>query len=158
LLDALGIKSGSYPSTLQDSIFGTLDVLPLIANQYCQDFLELTVNANIVGLNSFASGYQVPFGETWLVRSFSIQYTTGAAEQMEARAVAYKSGNTFNTLVRAPSLVSGKLAAGAGQYHSVIEGPFWLTSIDLLAVAINTITTAGTIAITSRANFIRCRR
>lgn len=158
LLDALGIKSGSYPNELSSTILTYIDTLPIVAAQACTDFLELTVAVSTTGFNSFSSGYQVPQGEAWLVRNFSASCTTGAAEQIEFKAIAYKSGITYNSVLRSPEVNSGKVAVGASAVLSCLPGPFWLTSIDLLAVHVASITTAGSISITSRANFVRCRR
>lgn len=157
VLDALGIKSGSYPRTLSDILIPTLDILPPIVNQACNDFIETSLAIGATGLFTFANAFNVPQSEAWLVRGFSVSTTTLVTEQMTMKAVLNKTSLAqVNTLREGP--LAGQIAAKVTYVESSLLGPFWVTSNDYFGCIVESITTAATISVGARISMLRCRR
>ena len=155
LLDSLGIKSGSYPRTLLEDIRPILDLWEIVAVNNATEILTSSTTVNVTGLvNTFV----VPSGETWLVPFAGLAGTTLVGEAIVIRQVLRaNSGTNFTVGVRTwPSV--GSRTAAVSQFNTASDGPFWLNSGSAIGYQVETITTAGTIAITHNVVILRCRR
>lgn len=155
LLDSLGIKSGSYPSSLLDEIRSTIDLMEIVAVNNCLELLQVNTVVSAVG---HTTSYTVPQGETWLVAASGVQALTTATDaivlSMEYRA---NFGGAPGTTLRKWQS-GGRTPVGIGNSVSASEGHFWLPSGSFLGFCTEFWASAGTINVGHGASILRCRR
>ena len=159
LLDALGIKSGEYPRYLLREIRPAVDLLELLATSACTEVVTATL-AQAAGTTGYVSttGLLVPQGETWFVLGGSTIAAPGAAEAISLHYAVCRvtAAGSFRPVKRFDT--SGSTTAGARLVSSGSVTPFWIGSGLCLGFGLETITTAGTINVTTEATILRCRR
>lgn len=87
LLDILGVKNqGRYPDTLSETVFGTLELLPLYSIQRLQYANEAALT--LTGTATTFCALAVPANEIWWVKAYAWVGTLGAGMTAKIRVFA----------------------------------------------------------------------
>lgn len=158
LLDALGIKSGSYPNNLLESIYPTFSLFELLAAAGCEESIGAQINTAGVALQALAT---VPQGETWMVAYAGAEAVLIAGELIDFSVVVLDTipvlgGGTH--VARVLGATNRLAAAGVARVCAGSVSPFWMTTGQQIGINVERWTSAGTISVPFTCRIHRCRR
>jgi hypothetical protein len=157
LLDMLGIKSGAYPNNLIENIQPTLELFELLAESNATEIVSATNNVVAGGVGLFAS-HTVPQGEIWLCSGFSSACTTLVAEAITLSLIKRSLAVGVGGAPTRRWTKEGNVAAAINYVASASEGFFWAGAGSYIGFMVHSVTTAGTIVVTTSGAILRCRR
>lgn len=158
LLPAMFQLTGqSIPKGFAEQIAPVMDILELLSASNCLEIPTVAPQNVAAAQVVRPPELTVPATEAWLVRGASVVAATGAAEllRLNLHYGRTSSGGDIPTRLFPEGRSSMTDAAAAAFVASASEGVFLLFASDYIGANVTRITTAGTIALSFRAQIFR---